>query len=77
MLEQHITLPMGRLICSCDTNTTGLQPTIYLNKADTSLMTINWGDGTSNAASGNVKGVNYKNRPITQRLEIILLQLNV
>ena len=38
------------------TNTTGLQPTIYLNKADTSLMTITWGDGTSQttSASGNV-----------------------
>ena len=38
------------------TNTTGLQPAIYLNKADTSLMTITWGDGTSQtiSASGNV-----------------------
>jgi uncharacterized repeat protein (TIGR02543 family) len=38
------------------TNTTGLQPTIYLNKADTSLMTVTWGDGTSQttSASGNV-----------------------
>lgn len=38
------------------TNTTGLQPTIYLNKADDSLMTVTWGDGTSQttSASGNV-----------------------
>ena len=38
------------------TNTTGLQPAISLRKSDTSLMTINWGDGTSQttSASGNM-----------------------
>jgi len=38
------------------TNLTGMQPTIYLTKADTSLMTVTWGDSTSQttSASGNV-----------------------
>jgi len=38
------------------TTVTGLQPTIYLTKADTQILTINWGDGTSqtSSASGNI-----------------------
>lgn len=38
------------------TNTTGLKPTIRITKEDTSLMTVTWGDGTSQdtSASGNV-----------------------
>jgi len=38
------------------TNTTGKKPTIHLNKADTSLMTITWADGetTTSSASGDV-----------------------
>jgi uncharacterized repeat protein (TIGR02543 family) len=35
------------------TNTTGMQPTIYLNKADTQQMNINWGDGTGASLSGS------------------------
>jgi hypothetical protein len=38
------------------TDTTGLQPTLQLNKSTTDLMTINWGDTTTNTttSSGNV-----------------------
>jgi hypothetical protein len=38
------------------TDTTGLQPTLQLNKSTTDLMTINWGDATTNttSTSGNV-----------------------
>jgi hypothetical protein len=35
------------------TDTTGLQPTLQLNKSTTDLMTINWGDGTTNTTSVN------------------------
>jgi hypothetical protein len=37
------------------TTVTGLSPTLYLNKSTTSLMTINWGDGTTSTSttSGN------------------------
>ena len=58
-------LDVGATYCTTDgktylfmrfTNTTGLQPAIRLIKADTSLMTITWGDGTSQttSASGNI-----------------------
>ena len=33
------------------TDTTGFQPTFQLNKSTTALMTINWGDGTTNTTS--------------------------
>jgi hypothetical protein len=33
------------------TDTTGLQPTLQLNKSNTALMTINWGDGTTNTTT--------------------------
>jgi hypothetical protein len=38
------------------TDTTGLQPTLQLNKSTTDLMTIDWGDATTNttSSSGNV-----------------------
>jgi hypothetical protein len=38
------------------TDTTGLQPTLQLNKSTTNLMTIDWGDATTNttSTSGNV-----------------------
>jgi hypothetical protein len=38
------------------TTITGLQPTLQLNKSTTNLMTINWGDATTNttSTSGNV-----------------------
>lgn len=38
------------------TNVTGLQPTLQLNKSTTALLTINWGDATTNTttSSGNV-----------------------
>jgi hypothetical protein len=38
------------------TNVSGLQPTLQLNKSTTNLMTINWGDATTNttSTSGNV-----------------------
>jgi hypothetical protein len=38
------------------TNVTGLQPTLQLNKATTALLTINWGDATTNTttSSGNI-----------------------
>jgi hypothetical protein len=35
------------------TNTTGLQPTLAFNKADTNTLTIDWGDTTSNTTSSN------------------------
>jgi hypothetical protein len=35
------------------TDTTGLQPTLQLRKATTDLMTINWGDATTNTTSVN------------------------
>ena len=35
------------------TNTTGLQPSIYLNKATTAQMNIDWGDGTGTSLSGS------------------------
>lgn len=35
------------------TNTTGLQPSIYLNKATTAQMNIDWGDGTGASLSGS------------------------
>ena len=35
------------------TKITGDQPAILLSKADTSLMTITWGDGTSQTTSGS------------------------
>lgn len=31
----------------------GYQPTIYLNKRDTTLLTIEWGDGTTNTSSAS------------------------
>jgi hypothetical protein len=33
------------------TDTTGLQPTLQLNKSTTSLLTINWGDATTNTST--------------------------
>jgi hypothetical protein len=38
------------------TDTTGLQPTLQLNKSTTALMTIDWGDSTTNTttSSGNI-----------------------
>jgi hypothetical protein len=38
------------------TDTTGLQPTLQLNKSTTDLMTIDWGDATTNttSSSGNL-----------------------
>ena len=37
------------------TSVTGLSPTLYLNKSTTSIMTVNWGDGTTSTSttSGN------------------------
>jgi hypothetical protein len=35
------------------TNTTGLQPTLAFNKADTNTLTIDWGDTTSDTTSSN------------------------
>jgi hypothetical protein len=35
------------------TDTTGLQPTIRLNKTGTALLTINWGDSTTNTSTTN------------------------
>jgi hypothetical protein len=35
------------------TDTTGLQPTLVLNKTGTSLLTVNWGDSTTNTSSAN------------------------
>ena len=32
---------------------TGLQPTIYLNKTTTDILTVNWGDGNSQTSSSN------------------------
>ena len=41
------------------TTVSGKEPTLYLNKSDSSTLTIDWGDGTSNTYtnSGNFKQV--------------------
>jgi uncharacterized repeat protein (TIGR02543 family) len=53
---QYKTTSGDTLLFLSITNITGKKPTIYLNKANTALMTVDWGDGetTTSSASGHV-----------------------